>query len=213
MAGQRVLQIRPERVRLLLVDIQDYFVDRMVGDSSVFLTKCEQLFLLSSLLDIPTLATFEDGEKRLDSARFPNRLESVFPEQGSRWIKRCFDLCREEEFDPEILESINAGEPKNDAVQIVVAGGEIDVCVLQTVLGLLERDYQVFVLDDCVYSSAANTTPAFRRMYSAGAIPTTHKIFYHEMTRRVGHGPRLAATFNASHLELPDLVDPEELPN
>jgi len=69
--------------------------------------------------------------------------------------------------------------------QVVVAGAETDVCVLQSVMGLLEMGFQVFVLEDCLFSDEKNITPALDRMYKAGAIPCTFKTFYYEMMRTV----------------------------
>jgi nicotinamidase-related amidase len=41
---------------------------------------------------------------------------------------------------------------QNGARQIVVAGTEAHVCVLQTALGLIERDYEIFLVADAVGS-------------------------------------------------------------
>ncbi len=55
--------------------------------------------------------------------------------------------------------------------QVVVAGIEAHVCVLQTVLDLLAGGFQVFVVGDAVGSrSKLNWEIAFRRMSAAGAI-------------------------------------------
>ena len=52
-----------------------------------------------------------------------------------------------------------------------MAGAETDVCVLQSVLGLIEAGQQIFLLEDALFSSEPNIGPAIRRMESAGLKP------------------------------------------
>ena len=55
------------------------------------------------------------------------------------------------------------------------------MCVLQSVLGLIGLGYEVFLLEDCVFSSEPHTDPAVTRMRSAGAIPCTYKMLFYEL--------------------------------
>lgn len=207
------LRIRRQTALLLAIDIQPGFVDRMHGDLETYLRRLEQLFLFAQAYDIPLAATFEDERKRKETAFFPLSLEQVFSTTGTRWMKRYFDFCDEIEFDRFEAEVLKFGDPETEQTgrQIVVAGGETDVCVLQTVLGLLERGFQVFTLDDCLYSSAPDTSSALERLRLAGAIPTSYKSFYHEITEAVGEGPMIARMLSERHPHLPALIDPEKL--
>ena len=96
--------------------------------------------------------------------------------------------------------------------QLLVAGGETDVCVLQSVLSLLERGYQVFLLEDCLFSSEPHTAPAVARMRAAGAVPCTLKTAYYELMRSVAvlDDPAAAGPGWAALLER--LPEPEALP-
>jgi isochorismate hydrolase len=68
----------------------------------------------------------------------------------------------------------SAAEATDDRFQIVVAGMETHVCVLQTVLDLLASGYQTYVVVDSVAArGAANHGVALERMANSGAIMTT----------------------------------------
>ncbi len=63
---------------------------------------------------------------------------------------------------------------------IVVAGCEAHVCVLQTVLGLLDRSRRVYVVADAVGSRRPeNKEAALRRLERAGAeVVTTEMVIF-----------------------------------
>jgi nicotinamidase-related amidase len=167
--------VDPARAALILIDAQPYFVEIMEGSQEAVLARLEHLLLLGREFELPCIATFEHPIER--NGWLPERLERVFPPDGQRFIKRTFNLCLE----PNIVQAIESLERN----QLVVAGAETDVCVLLSVLGLLERGFQVFVAEDCLFTAENNTGPALRRMYQAGAIPLTYKTLYHELKRSV----------------------------
>jgi len=67
-----------------------------------------------------------------------------------------------------------------------VAGAETDVCVLQSVLGLLDMGFEVFLFEDCLFTHEVNVRPALRRVEAAGAIPSTFKTLFFAMDQGVG---------------------------
>jgi hypothetical protein len=139
----------------------------------------ENLFLLAKWTDLPTIAAFEHPFDR--NGMLPERLENAFPAHGQRFTKRTYNCCLE----PTILEAIKALPGR----QIAVVGAETDVCVLQSTLGLLTLGYEVFLLEDCLYTSEPQPRPALERMYRAGAIPSTFKSFAYELAVSVDHKP------------------------
>jgi nicotinamidase-related amidase len=167
--------VDPQIAALILVDVQPYFVDIMHGPSEPMLTRLEHLVPLARAFDMPCLATFEHPVEH--NGWFPHRLEMVFPPDGQRFIKHTFNLCSE----PAIREAVQS----LNVEQIVVAGCETDVCVLQSVLGLMDLGYQVFLVEDCLFTAEPNVGPALRRMVQAGAIPLTYKMLHYEMKRSV----------------------------
>ena len=82
--------------------------------------------------------------------------------------------------------------------------------MLQSVLGLIEAGKQVFLLEDALFSSEANTGPAIRRMESAGAIPSTVKTLNYELRRSVAE-PRAELVFPQQSPAL-SLPEPERFP-
>jgi nicotinamidase-related amidase len=70
---------------------------------------------------------------------------------------------------------------------ILIAGIESHVCVLQTVIDLLERGYQPVLVEDCVSSrKAGDKSTAVRRMQKEGAILTSYESILFELCRHAG---------------------------
>ena len=147
----------------------------MAGESEPLLGRLEFLFALATIYGVPFLVTFKQPIET--KGGLPERLEPYFPAHGQRHTKQTFNCCGE----TSILEAIRGLERG----QIAVAGGESDVCVLQSVLGLIATGQQVFLLEDALFSSEPNIGPAIRRMESAGAIPSTVKTLIYELRRSV----------------------------
>ena len=168
-------RIDADRVGVVLIDAQPAFWRMMHGKREPVEERIEQLLLLSAAADRPLVATFEAPTDK--NGWLPDRLEEAFPRHGHRLVKHMFDCCREPGVRA-VLEGLGVG-------QVVLAGAETDVCVLQSALGLLEMGFEVFVLEDCLFSNEGNVAPALARMYAAGAVPCTYKTLYFEMTPSV----------------------------
>jgi nicotinamidase-related amidase len=71
---------------------------------------------------------------------------------------------------------------------IVLAGCEAHVCLLQTALGLLEEELEVWVVTDaCGSRSERNRDAAFDRLAGAGAELVTTEMVAFEWLRDAGH--------------------------
>lgn len=195
------LMVDPSDLAIVVIDVQPYFLEGwMAGDCEPLLARLEFLFALATVYEVPFLATFEQPIET--KGWLPERLEPFFPAHGHRHTKQTFNCCSE----PSIVEAI-AGLGRG---QIALAGGETDVCVLQSVLGLIEAGQQVFLLEDALFSSETNTSPAIRRMESAGAIPSTVKTLNYELRRSVAE-PRAELVF-PQHRPGLSLPEPERFP-
>jgi nicotinamidase-related amidase len=201
MAGRFV---EAEDAALILIDVQPFFVDLAAVELEPLVARLEQLLLLARTYDMPTIATFEHPVER--NGWLPERLERVFPPAplGQRFVKRTFNLCSE----PEIRAAVEALGRR----QLIVAGAETDVCVLQSTLGLLDLGYQVFLVEDGLFTAEENDGPALRRMELSGASPLTCKTLYFELKRTVAV-PSLHHAWNEQYGDgAAPFVDPYDLP-
>jgi len=196
------LMVDPRDLAIVVIDVQPYFLDGwMAGTSEPLLARLEFLLALATVYDLPLLATFEEPVAK--KGWLPERLEPCFPAHGQRYRKQTFNCCGE--------------APIRDAIaglgreQIAVAGGETDVCVLQSVLGMIELGKQVFLLEDALFSSELHVGPAIRRMEAAGAVPSTVKTLNYELRRSVA-APR-AEHVTTERVAGLTLTEPERLPD
>jgi nicotinamidase-related amidase len=195
------LMVDPDDVAILVIDVQPYFLDGwMAGESEPLLSRLEFLLALATVYDLPLLATFE--QPVATKGWLPERLEPFFPAHGQRLTKQSFNCCEE----PSIVDAID----RLHRGQIAVAGAETDVCVLQSVLGLMASGLQVFLLEDAIFSSEPNAGPAIRRMEMAGAVPATVKTLNYELRHSVVN-PRAESAFAERFPDL-RLSAPEKFP-
>ena len=176
-------RIARSEIGILFIDVQHFFIDfafreNVKGRESIFV-RLEHLLMLADWMDLPLIATFEIPVE--DNGELPPRLETVFPSSGQRYAKNFFGCTNQAD--------IRSAIEELPGKQIAVAGAETDVCILQSVLGLLEMDYQVFLLEDCLFTSEPNPQPALRRMYQAGAVPCTLKTMAYELVKSVDEVP------------------------
>ena len=171
------------QIGVILIDAQPGFWEYAYPDDDdqkePILVRLEHLLMLAGWLELPVVATFEDPVA--EHGELPERLEAVFPAHGQRFIKKTYDLTREWTIS-QALRRLPVG-------QFAVAGAETDVCVMQSVLGLLRMGYQVFLLEDALFTTEPHPGPALERMYQAGAIPTTVKSLAYELVASTERTP------------------------
>ena len=94
--------------------------------------------------------------------------------------KMAFSCCD----DPLIQHSLKVLSKKF----VVIAGIEAHVCVLQTVLDLLDQGFFPVVVTDCISSRKhGDKLFALKRMQQSGAILTTSESILFELTRYAGN--------------------------
>jgi len=169
--------IESSELGVLLIDVQPVFWEYAFpeGDDrkQPIMLRLEHLLMLADWAELPLIATFEAPVA--ENGELPDRLEARFPAQGQRLTKKTFDCTLEW--------TIKQAIKRLPVRQWAVAGAETDVCIMQSVLGLLRMDYQVFLLEDCLFTTEPQPGPALRRMIQAGAIPTTLKSLAYELVR------------------------------
>ncbi len=129
-----------DRSALLVVDLQARLVPA-IADGAAVVAQAGRLMRVAERLGVPVLLT-EQNPKGL-GATVPELAAGAHPVLE----KRAFSATRAEGF--------SAALP--DRPQVVVAGCEAHVCVLQTVAGLIEAGRRVFVVED---ASARARPPA-----------------------------------------------------
>jgi len=147
-----MLTVDRERSVLLVVDFQTRLMPA-IEDGAAVVRNARRLLDAGRLLKVPVLFTEQNAKG----------LGGTLPEllSGSDEIapKMTFDACRAPGF-PALLP---------EGRDVVVAGCETHVCVLQTVLGLVEGGRRVFVVRDAVGSRRAESKEtAIRRMERHG---------------------------------------------
>jgi len=155
-----------EASRLLIIDVQEKLVPKIVNLDRM-LANCRLLIQGAKILSIPVFAT----------EQYPKGLGKLVPELAELLEKPCEKLrfsCAE------VLDWGVAAQAADDRFQIVLAGMEAHVCVLQTVLDLLATGFQVFVAADAVSSrSELDWQIALERMSAGGAtIVTTESVLF-----------------------------------
>ena len=156
-----------DRVRsvLCLIDLQERLMKAIDGAEEV-VGNAARLLAAGEALRVPVVMT-EQNPKGLggtvpDLARPDGSVPMI--------AKMEFDAC----LASGVVDALPAGH------HIVIAGCEAHVCVLQTVLGLLNRSRRVYVVADATGSRRpANKDAALRRMERAGAeIVTTEMVIF-----------------------------------
>lgn len=152
--------IRPDDTALLVIDIQDRLFNAME-------TALKPALIKNNALLIKTAGAF--GIPVVVSEQYPKGLGPTIPEMTEilndipRREKLYFSCFRDEHIRKEIEA---AGKPN-----VIVTGIETHVCVLQTVLDLLDAGCNPVVASDAVLSrNASDRLAAIEAMRDAGAV-------------------------------------------
>jgi isochorismate hydrolase len=193
-----VKRVIPDRCAGAIIDVQDFFLSQL--GSRPARTRMETNMVnfarLLAYFRIPIVATLERPVH--GKGALPDALKRLLGE-AKLFEKDFFDLTKEKR----IRDHLARLKKK----QIVVAGCETDVCVLQSCLGLLDLGYDVFVVEDLLFSSARNVDAAIARMKAEGAVFLTYKTLYYELIEAVGggrHADAMVTAFGPFPDELPD---------
>ncbi|WP_020167294.1 MULTISPECIES: isochorismatase family protein [Methylotenera] len=175
--GQLAQQILSQ---LVIVDMQTKLVNAMPLEAMQSTIKnCSILTQAAQLLNVPIIVT----------EQYPQGLGATLPE-----IQQHFTQVKTN-FKPIVKTAFSAiGEPKfnqqlhRDQSQIILAGMEAHICVLQTALSLKQMSKQVFVLEDAIVSrNPANKANAIARLREAGCVITNTESVLFEWLGNANH--------------------------
>jgi hypothetical protein len=163
-----------------IIDYQDFFLAQVEPRSRARLRKNMRNFArLLAYLRIPTIVTLERPVH--GKGGVPREITASLGSAAKVFEKSFFDLTKEK--------PIRNHLARLKKKQIVVAGCETDVCVLQSCLGLLDLGFDVFAVEELLFSSARRTDTAVERLKSAGVIFVSYKTLFFELIEAVADGP------------------------
>ena len=159
-----MLTLDPAASHLLVIDFQACLMPA-IPDGPVLVRNARRLITAARRLQVPVSYT-EQNPRGLGAT-----LPDLAPQPGETVLaKMTFDACR----------SDAVARHLDDGREIIVTGCEAHVCVLQTVLGLLDAGRRVQVVADAIGSRMAlNRDTALARMERHGAgIVTTEMVIF-----------------------------------
>lgn len=163
---------------LIIIDVQTNLTTAMPVKVLARLQRYFNFMLKAAeLLGVPVIATeqYPEGLGSLEP-----EIIGRLPENAVRIDKTCFSCVGNEKF----LETIQESARK----QIVITGMEAHMCVSQTAMDLIEKDYSVFVVMDAICSRRReNYENAIQRIGSAGGIITDAESVVFEWLRDANH--------------------------
>jgi nicotinamidase-related amidase len=170
---------------LLVIDLQGKLMD-MIERPGLVLAGTKRLLKLADLFQVPVVLT-EQYPKGLGSTH--PEIRAVFDELSTprRLLeKTSFGCCGDPSFETALAQSRPGILPSDR--QIVIAGIEAHVCVMQTVLELRTQGTEVHLCWECVSARGAEYRKhALDRMTQAGAVITNHESVAFEWARDKNH--------------------------
>ena len=168
----RISKLSRQWVALAVIDMQEAFRP-VISDFGETASRISKAVEGARLLEVPVIVTeqYPKGLRHTAEeiiARLPSELKPI--------EKSCFSSCGSEDF-------LNQLASRN-IKQVLVCGIEAHICVMQTGLDLLDRDFEVYLLVDCITSRAPeNKQAALARLTQAGAIQATLEMVLFELMR------------------------------
>lgn len=169
--------IDPRKSTLLLVDAQDRLLPAMASPAEVE-ARCLILLKAARALDVPVAV----------SEQYPRGLGHTAPalkaEIGNAPVfeKLAFSCWKDPAIKDHMIGHHEAGRP-----QVILAGAEAHVCVLQTALDLAKAGFGVFAVADAMSSRAPFSVPlALDRMRQSGISIVDTEMVVFELLGRAG---------------------------
>ncbi|HVJ41393.1 MAG TPA: hydrolase [Dongiaceae bacterium] len=163
--------IEHARSQLVLIDVQEKLLPAM-ADPAAVTRQMGILLAAARAMKVPIIA----------SEQYPAGLGPTVPEIAAQLQRD--EIVTKTEFscyaNPALGSRLETGPG-----QLILAGIEAHVCVLQTALDLLKADRTVFIVADAISSRHPDSkTIALQRLAGAGAIIVTAEMVLFEWLRR-----------------------------
>ncbi len=162
--------------QLVIVDMQAKLASAMSLELMQFTIKnCSILAQAAHLLYVPLIVT----------EQYPQGLGLTLPEiqQFLTHVKPIEKTTFSASCEPKFNQQLHG-----DQSQIVLAGMEAHICILQTALSLKQMGKQVFVVEDAIISrNPANKANAITRLREAGCVITNTESVLFEWLSNANH--------------------------
>jgi nicotinamidase-related amidase len=163
-----------ERCALVLVDYQGRLMP-LIHDHQRVVREAQRVAEAAQQLGVPVIGTEQNP------ARLGPNLDSLRQRCASTLAKTHFDACEDG-----LLQALDVAAPGR--TDVVIAGCEAHVCLLQTSLGLLRAGRRVWVVGPACGSRAAdNQTLALQRLTAAGAAVVSAEMVIFEWLHHCSH--------------------------
>jgi nicotinamidase-related amidase len=179
--------VEREQSCLIVVDVQQYFLDKLpLHERGPLVQRMAWLMRVARALEIPVIATAEDIER--NGPLVPD-LASLLLAGTTAFNKMIFGLMSQ----PDIRAAVDA--TGRDC--FVLVGLETDVCIAHSALGLVAAGHRAVVIDDACASPPPHHSHGLRRLRDAGIAVTSVKGIFYEWVRDLETYRRLKPQFNA----------------
>ncbi len=167
------------RACVLVVDMQEKLLSA-IDRGAQAVASCIQLLDGAHVFHIPVIAT----------EQYPQGIGPTTHEVTAALDRCAARMIEKPTFSAWAHEPVREAMLSIDRPQVIVTGIETHVCVQQTVLDLLSRDYDVYLCADAVGSRGRlDYDTAIRRMSLAGAHVTTVESVLFELCHRCDTPP------------------------
>lgn len=188
--------------QLVLVDYQGRLMPAVFEHERV-LANALRLARMAALMQVPVWGTVQNADKlgpnvqELEAAiaaaggkTLPKMHFNAVEDGLGQWLRPpapCAPVAGNARSLPKHLQKAAPAEAEGRNT-IVIAGCEAHVCLMQTALGLLEEEFDVWVVTDaCSSRSERNRDAAFDRLAGAGAELLTTEMVAFEWLRTAEH--------------------------
>jgi len=174
-----------ERSVVVVIDVQGRLA-QAVHDSAVVLDATRRLLQIAGLFEVPVILTEQYPEGLGPTEASIQAAFDALPGPKRKIAKTRFSCCGDEGFEAALDDLLaSTGE---DRRQVVLAGIEAHVCVMQTALELQRRGSQVHLCGECVSGRGRTFRRwALDRMQQAGVVVTNHESAAFEWARDKDH--------------------------
>ena len=163
----------PDQSALLVIDVQTHLTAIMPAKVLARLQRNMGLMLnAANLLDIPVFAT---EQYPAGLGNMEEEIANMLPKGSHKYEKTSFSCTGAENF--------NSDLETTGRKQIIIAGMEAHICVMQTAIELVKDGYQVFVVADAICSRHRESyeTALLRLRYSGVTVLDAESVIFEWM--------------------------------